>query len=929
MTKFRYHIMLATVLLAAALTAAGQDLPIDPDVRYGQLPNGLTYYVRHNAVPAGFADVHLIYKVGSTVERDDERGFAHLLEHISFEGTTHYPENEITEFIEDHGAVFGSDINANTGYDFTVYKFSNIRLANAATVDTVLLMMRDMACELAIDSAGLAKQRDIVIEEWRSETNLNQRIVNSIAAQLMPGCPYSTRIPIGDMDIIGNVTRDKLNDFYRRWYRPELMAVVAVGDFDTDSVAASVARVMGTLTNPDNAPRRTWATVPANDGLLLAAMTDDEVTIPQMRLAFKYDDMPMRQRNTREYADLIVSRTLLVNLLNLRLQELMIDPMSSVGAAEADDGEMFGGNVSTKRELSVSFSPRDGNVPACVTQVMAAIAAARQHGFTQGEADVVKRRMTTFYDNAMADLGKHDNATYVDEYTRHFQQGGYIPGISAERDLCVALINTMPVAHIDSLLRQIVTPDDAYLVFVGNNDSDTPDPTAADKAWRNALANNYPVPVDDVDYTAPLLAHRPKPGTVLQRVDDNISGTTTLHMSNGATVVLKPTDFKNDEVLFAARARGGTLCVDKSLTATAKCLNLYTGTMRIGGWSPLQLIKRMAADYCNLEFDVDDDHHGFEGNCNTAGLTTIMQLCHLCFTDVEPDRDAFAAVRQTAANVTRNALNDTDTALTLAMLFNITSDNYCVPPPAGAIESISIDDADALYRDFTGNAAEYTFTIVGNFDSDEAEELACRYIGSLPGQPFMPRSLRHPALNDTCVVQAISMKHPSPRCPVVEFMAGDIVYTHRNELMMKFYDMLAGGLLNYFMREYEHLTYGIHVESSVEKPTSKWVTIFKYDVSIDNLERAVNIIDSVLHALRTGAMVMPDYFDAVKKQMQQQHELELRTNAYWREVLSCRAEGIDAVTGVDDFYRTVTLNEFNEFVAKMNETTIVSVYATN
>ncbi len=927
--NFRNFTVLAMTLLASMLQTTAGELPIDPDIRYGKLPNGLTYYVRHNAVPAGMADVHLIYQVGSTVERDDERGFAHLLEHVSFTGTKNYPDNTIIDFIENHGAVFGSDINAVTEFDFTTYKFSNIRMANEATLDTILLMMRDMACELTIDSAGLKKERDIVIEEWRSNKTLQERIFNTLSSQLMPGNAYSTRMPIGDMDIVGKATREQILDFYHRWYRPELMAVVAVGDFDPDRMTERIIQVMSPLTNPTGAPAREWATVPDNKGLQTAVMNDDEVIIPQFSLAFKYDDMPFERRNTAEYAELLVSRSLLESLLTLRLQELIIDPLSPIGTATADDEGMFSGNVNTKRELGVTFSSRGDSLTECVSRVMRFIAAARDKGFTAGELGVVKRQLITFYDNALADLGKHENAIYVDEYSRHYRDGGYIPGIKIERDLCVDIINRIEPTHINNLLRRIVTPDNAYLIAIGPTGYSMPQSDIFAGLYKSALNTNYPEPADDVDYTAPLLAAEPKAGTVVSREEDSLAGATILHMSNGATVVLKPTDFKNDEVLFGAYARGGTLSIDQSLTATANFLNLYMGTARPGGWEQMRLIKRMAADYCNLDFDVNDDHHGFEGSCNTAGLPTLLQLSHLFFTDTQPDSNAFNAVKQTIVNSTRNMLNDSDMALNAALLNNITNDNYRLPPTVANIEDIDVNRSDKLWREFTANAAEYTFAIVGNFDPQKAEELACRYIGSLPGHEFEPRHLRRPVINDTCRAIPVALKQISARCPVKEFMAGDCVYSYRNELMMEIYDLIAGGLLNYFLREDMHLTYGIEVTSCIDKPAGKWETTLEYDVSHESLMKVVNITGNVLLAIRDGRVVDQAYFDSVKKQMQQRHDLEVKTNAYWLNALLQRARGIDAVAGVDDFYHTVTLDEFNEFVAKMEETTIVSVFGQN
>ncbi len=901
-------ILRIALLLCVVQTIKGEEIAIDSSLRYSTLDNGFTYYVRHNAVPKGRADIYLILKVGSTVEREDESGYAHLLEHLLFEGTEHFPEYSIERFAMTHGASLLPDVNANTTHNYTTITFDKIDTSNAAVVDTVLMMLCDMVTNATLDDESLEKQRLIVVEEWRKGQSVDERNTQHVLEQLLPGTVYATRLPIGNMDVVTAATRGKLMNFYHRWYRPELMSLVAVGDFDADCVEERVKAVFGDIPNRDTTPR-VFPKVEDHDGVRLVTNIDKENVASQFQLSFVYDDMPFESRNTVDYAREVNCRMLLSLLLQQRIQQRCLDPLSAIDSGTVDDSNMFSGMVVDKRSVSFDCMPR-ADVNSSFLDLMQTLAALREHGFSPGEVEAAKRLATSFYDNAAREADKLETASFVDEYSRHIKEGGYIPGIERERELCTSLISEITADDLNELLRRHITADNVNVIYLGVDSMQVPSAGRLAQMWKEALTAHYDVVDDDVDYEAPLVPHPIRAGSVVQRVFDKVTGTTRITLNNGATVLLKSTDFKNDEVFLGATARGGVHAVDLGHSTAARYCDMFTNTMRCGDYSQQQLSKRIASELCSIDFLIEENSHGLIGQGRTSSLKTLMELCHLYFDDVSPDTVVFNASRQGCATLVKDAPRKAENALAKVMSCMMCPDeNYGAVFSADSINALTVTQCYDVYKQLTSNAADFVFVIVGNFDTDEAIDMACRYIGSLSGEPGHEIEARRTHLTDGVAQQPVVVDTSSARSSILMTVAGELHYSARNELMLKIFSNIIGQYLNMELRENYRLTYSVDVDATLDKIPGHMLMEIGFDVAPDNRDAAQRVVLDVLNNFYVDQSV----FDETMSTLRAVHDIEVKTNAYWVRELLREGEGIDSLTGVDDLYDSVTVDEFDQW----------------
>lgn len=922
MTCF-YRLFCTLLLAVLALFVHGQELPIDPDLHYGTLDNGLTYYVRHNATPAGRANFYLIVKIGSTVERDDEQGFAHLLEHLLFEGTRHFPGSTIEKFAERHGASVAPDVNAETSHDFTTFHFDNMQAHDTAVVDSVLMMLRDIAADAVIDDKALAKQRAIVNEEWRQGLNLSERSTSQILKQLLPDNLYSTRLPIGDMGVVAAATPADLNRFYKRWYRPELMAVVAVGDFDDIAVTARVKQLFGDLKNSDRSPRIFPAIVPS-DSCRLSSFFDNELSSPGFLLLFDYPDSDFNSRNSLQYARLNLSRMLVENLLAMRLQQWCLDHNHAIATGEVKEQLMLAGSVSTRRELCLSCAPRDDTRNA-ILDAMALLAQAREHGFSPSEVEVARRLMLAAFDNAALECDKTDNATLVDEYCRHFKEGGYIPGIKAEQVLSADILRSITPDDLLDLLRRMVTPDNLNFIYAGPPASWSPSRHWLAEQWQDALNRHYDAPDNIIDLSTPLIDHPVTVGTVVDRRFDKPTGTTRLSLSNGATVILKPTAFKNDEILLGARARGGVHALPPHMATRARLLHLLTSTMRVGNFSAVAINKRMVAEMCALNPDIDEIYHGFTGQCRPASLESLLQLLYLHFNEATADVEAFDATRDGYASMIRKADNNSDTALDLAMSRAMfPSENFDALINPDSIRALSAHDCLVAYHALTANAADFVFTIVGNFDADLIEPLICRYIGSLKGHKASVTPMRPLYLNDRVAQQPVPVNAPGERQSVLLTLGGKMPFTARNNIYLSILNNIFGGFVNWELRESARLTYAVDTQASLTRVPNRWLMNVSFDVAPDNRNDALYSIINLFY--NCNMYIDESNFKVIADHIRAIHAIELNTNEYWLQNLLLEGQGLDALTGSEDIYNSLNLEEFSRWLDKLECPTFITSF---
>ena len=442
--KNRILLIFALILVVAQGFAQNRDnpvIPVDSALSYGQLSNGLTYYIRHNETPKNRADFYFVQRVGSIVESDSQRGLAHFLEHMAFNGTINFPGNEMIRFLERNGVKFGENLNAYTGFDETVYYVSDLPTADEAVVDSALLILSDWAFGITTSEEEIAKERGVVKEEWRTRGNARFRIWEKLFPEIFNGSKYADRMPIGTMEVVENFPPDTLRKFYRDWYRPDLQAVIVVGDLPKDKVQDRLEGLFGKAAVPDDAPKRVYAPVPDNDFPIVSIVTDKEATRVGINLFFKCDPVSKELRATELGAIMNYVREVSTLIINERLLDLSQSSKPPFIQADAGIGDFV--VAKTKDAFNIGcFSAEDG-IEAAFKALVNETMRIYRHGFTESEYERAKNKLIRVYESAYNERFDEENRSFAQAYSRHFTEGGYIPGIAYEYDLIKKIAATI------------------------------------------------------------------------------------------------------------------------------------------------------------------------------------------------------------------------------------------------------------------------------------------------------------------------------------------------------------------------------------------------------------------------------------------------------------------------------------------------------
>ncbi len=728
-------LVLTLVTVAAPAWAAWNPddaLPVDPDVRIGHLDNGLTYYVRVNHKPEDRAELRLVVNAGSVLEQDDQQGLAHLVEHMCFNGTEHFQHNELVSFLESIGSRFGADLNAYTSFDETVYMLE-IPTDKPGLLDKGMLVLGDWAHAVTFDTTEVRKERGVVMEEWRLGRGAQERVRKIQWPVLFKGSRYADRLPIGKADIIEHAPASRITDFYHHWYQPKLMAVVAVGAFDPDSVVALIHLNFGHIPAAPADLTRPAYPVPSTPGMLAAAATDSELTYSQVGIMFKHPSE--EQGKVRDYRRSLVTG-LFSSMLNARLQEIAQKP----GAPFLFAGSGGGSLVRTEDVYQAFAVTPEGGISGGLDALMTEIARVRAHGFEKAELDRAKSRFLAGLEKAYNERDKTESKSYVGEYVNNYLEREPIPSISDEYDLARDLMSQVTLNEVNGAISRLVHDDNTVILASGPRKAGAAMPPADTllAVARRAAASAPAAYVDSLAGAA-LMAKLPEPGKLTGRKERKDLGVTILDYENGLQIWLKPTDFKNDEVLFGAQAPGGTSLADSADFPSADIAENYAGEAGEGGFTPSDVDKILSGKIVSVSPSVDVFTEGIQGRTTPADLESALQLAHLQITAPDDRADAFQVVLtrfkefvQNRASSPEGLYGDTVTVVTHG-------GNFMFQPTTVAyLNHADREKAYAFYRARMAEAPAWRWFMVGSFKVDEAQPLIARYLGSLPPAPAVP-----------------------------------------------------------------------------------------------------------------------------------------------------------------------------------------------
>ncbi len=873
---------------SAATIPLSSPLPLDTSVTVGHLPNGLTYFIRTNHKPEKRAELRLVVNAGSILEDNDQQGLAHFVEHMAFNGTKHFAKNDLIDYLESVGVRFGPDLNAYTSFDETVYMLQ-VPTDTPSILGTAFEILGDWAHEVSFSDTEIDKERGVILEEWRLGRGAGARMRDKQFPVIFQGSQYAVRLPIGKPEIIRNVDHPTLRRFYRDWYRPDLMAVVAVGDFDKSAIEKLIIKNFSAIpARTQERPRRLFP-VPDHTSTLYAIATDPEATTTSINV---YYLQPIESDTlARDYRRSLVE-SLFNQMMNERLQEL---------ARKADPPFLYayggGGRlVRTKDAFTLGAAVKDGGIGRGLKAIITEAARILKYGFTQTELDRTKSDLLRGIETAYNERTKTESSGLADELIRHFLTDEPVPGISYEYELYKRFLPGIALSEVNTLGSKWIEKQNRVITISApeKSASTIPDTTALAQIL-NEVDHADVAPYQDVVTTAPLLPSAPAHGTVRKEVERKDVGITELSLSNGVKVILKPTEFKNDEVLFSAFSDGGSSLVPDSdyIAAVTACGVLQESGL--GSFDRTALDKKLAGTIAEVSPFISELTQGLGGSASPKDLPTLFQLIYLYFTAPRADSTAFLSylARTRAYLENRSARPESafdDTMQVTASQYNYRRRPFNIP----MLNELNLKKSLAIYRDRFSNAGEFTFVFVGNFTIASIESLLTTYVATLPSdarqEHWRDLGIRPP----DGVVKKTVHRGIEPKSQVRIVFTGPFVWSRENRFALDALGQVLTIRLRENLREDKGGTYGVRVSGvPIHFPEQRYQFSISFGCAPDRVKELTRATFSAIDSLQRFP---PDSstVEKVREMSLREREVNLKQNGFWLSALQfCLQNDID------------------------------------
>ena len=858
-----------------------QPIPMDPRVRIGKLENDLVYYIQRNEKPENRAELRLAVGVGSINEDDDQLGLAHFVEHMAFNGTTHFEKSELVDYLQSVGTRFGPDLNAFTSFDETVYMLQ-ARTDSMALFDKGMLVLEDWAHGVTFEDSEIDKERGVVESELRSGLSANERMRNKYWPVIFHESRYADRLPIGTREIINNAPYDALKRFYRDWYRPNLMAVVVVGDIDVEDVEADIKARFSKLTNPKNPREREEYGFPDHDETLVTITKDKEASFTSARVMYKHPHQ--KNTNLADYRQSLV-RSLYNRMLNNRLNELRqsADPPFIYGYSG------YGREVGSLDSYTAYVSTGEGQVMRGLKSVLEENKRALEHGFTAGELDRTRIEMISEAETSAKEEDKTESGSLSMRYVFNFLNDNPVPSPTQRLQLAQALLPTIQLQEINALSKQWITDgSNRVIVITGPDKEDVPLPTEVDILQLiNEVDAASIEPYEDAVSDVPLLAKLPVAGSILETKEIESIGVTEMILSNGIRVVLKPTDFQNDEISFSAFSPGGHSIYPDENYQSASLASAIVNQAGIAEFDLIQLQKMMAGKQVQVSPFISELEEGMQGFSTIKDLETMFQLIHLYFTSPRRDEEAFQSLISRQKQVLQNLMVNPN----FYYRDKVTKIKYGDHirrgiPTVEDLDKIDLDKVIEVYKDRFADPSDFTFILVGNFTPESIQPLLEKYLASVPA---LNRKESWMDVNATVaegrIVERFSYGE-APKAQVQLNWHGEFDWDDRkaryqlNSLMEALRNRLRES-----MREDQGGVYGVGVNGSASKrPKEGYSVTISFNAEPDQVDTLIQTALRDLRDMKTEGPTDQD-LQKIKEVQRQQRIKNLKENNFWSNSL--------------------------------------------
>lgn len=909
--KMKHFLTIVALFFACNIYAQQGKIDNDNTIRKGILPNGMTYYIRHNAQTKGVADFYIAQKVGSILEEKRQRGLAHFLEHMAFNGTKHFPGNTlqpgIVAWCESVGIKFGANLNAYTSVDQTVYNISAAPVTREGVIDSCLLILNDWSHELLLTDKEIDKERGVIEEEWR--TRRSGMAMQRLSEQAMPiiyaGTKYSDCMPIGNIDIVRTFPYNDLRDYYSKWYRPDLQAIIVVGDINEDKIEEKIKKLFAKIPLPQNPAHRIYYPIGNNEKMILYTATDKEQPTVNFTLYMKRDVTPKQERNTiQNYAD-DYKTNILRMAINDRLEELSRTKNAPFISASVRSGNFF--LASTKDAFELSGVLKEGKAIEAIQLLVGEVERARANGITIDELKRGKAEMLSYAENDYNDRSNRRNGEFVEQCVQNFLEETPIIEPEKELEMVRKLDKTVTIDDVNALAKTIITNQNQVVTMFGpdKNTFKMPTNSSIENAILKAQKQHYTPYKTQNTLTERLITKLPKPGSIISERTYKY-GYTEFTLSNGLKVYVRPTNFEPDEVNLKLFSLGG-----KNIYPDSEMPNLtyLMAGATIGGvaqYNDLTLEKMLAGKTATVTPFIDNDTRGMAGTSNVKDTKTLLELVYLYFTQPRKDPQAFKNLMEQQQEFLTNAHVNPMLAYNDTLHKVAYATNRMASMDKEQLKRVNYNRIMHIYKELFANAANFKLILTGNININKLRPLLCQYIATLPSNNAKETiGTYEPKLVDGKKTYIFHKKQTTPTAITTIVIKGKMEYNNRNELLMDAIGQLLRIVYTEKVREDKGGTYSVQASGDLQHhPNDEALLRIAFQTDPQKYNDLIPIVYKELEKMATEGPSQQD-LDKVKAYELKVYNQVLRMNNYWEYVLYTDLyNGID----VDTDFRYIVEN---------------------
>ncbi len=886
-------------------------IPVDPKIKVGRLDNGMTYYIKQNKKPEQRIELRLAVNAGSICETDGQRGLAHFTEHMCFNGTKNFPGNTIIDMLEKIGVKFGAELNAYTSFDETVYMLK-VPSDKTEWIDKGFQVLEDWAHQVTMDDNEIEKERGVIVEEWRLGLGAYERIRQKYFPVIFTGSKYADRLPIGNIDVIKTFSHDTLRSFYNKWYRPDLMAVVVVGDIDPALAESKVKEYFNRVPVSKDPMPRVYESIPDNKAPLISIVSDKEAGGYNVQIMFKHPaEKNVTYGNYRDY----IMKGLISSMLSNRFQEIGQKPDAPFIYAGGNYSSFVGRTTDT---YILMAGAKENQMDKAFEILLSENERVRRFGFTASELEREKKSMVTMYENMAKEVDKTDSRNYADEFVRNFLNQECIPGIMAELEIVNHFLPGIGLEEINKLAASFSGDENMLGLFLAKEKEGSRLITMSEvtdilEASKGKSLTAYSDNVSE----SPLLAKEPAGSKVAARSENPKFGYTELTFSNGVKMILKPTDFKNDEILISSFSPGGTSLYPDSSIMSAIYATSIVGQCGLGNFDMIGLQKKLAGNTARLNPYISELREGVNGRCSPKDLGTLLQLNYLYFTGIRKDETAF----NTFISRTRNQYRPMRSVPmmiyqdTLVKIVNMNSPRIIAIPSEKQIDQINLNRALQIFSDRFSDASDFTYVMVGNFKTDEILPVLEKYIGGLPSthrkEIWKDVSAKFP--DDLVKVEV--PRNSEPQSQVTMYWKSGFKYDDNSRLGFNMLMSILNIKCRESMREDQGGVYGVGLNGIPSRyPVERYTIVARWGCNPDNIGKLSQTVIDEMDRIRKSGPLEAD-LNKVKEILIRERESGVKENSFWLSSIQNFYQQGDGLQTLDEYKTSVNSMKIKDIKA--------------